>query len=209
VSPLSVSDAPFTFENTGSLHTARESHTATLLANGKVLVAGGEGGSGSLTSTELYDPASGSWPDPTPNPLTIGRAFHTATLLPNGKVLVAGGFNSGHLSSAELYDPASGTWAMTGHLNTARAYHTATLLANGKVLVAGGEGDTGALTSAELYDPASGSWAMTGDLIIGRADHTATLLLPTARCWWQGERIPWAILGPARNCTTRSAGAGL
>ena len=123
---------------TGSLGTARSRHTATLLPNGKVLVAGGNNGGAALSSAELYDPATGTWT--ATGSLGTARDRHTATLLPSGKVLVAGGFNEldGFLSSAELYDPASGTWTATGNLGTARAYHTATLLPNGKVLVAGG-----------------------------------------------------------------------
>ena len=118
---LSPADAPFTFGNTGSLTTARVDHTATLLPNGKVLVAGGYSG-GSLASAELYDPASGTWT--ATGSLGTARYFHTATLLPNGKVLVAGGFGNGvgFLASAELYDPASGTWTATGSLNTARLF---------------------------------------------------------------------------------------
>ena len=82
------------FTNTGSLATARANHTATLLPNGKVLVAGGliYNSSSSLASTELYDPASGTWT--ATGSLATARYVHTATLLPNGKVLVAGGFNS-------------------------------------------------------------------------------------------------------------------
>src|SRR6266550_3634306 len=137
VSPLPGSDTPFTFDNTGSLNTARDNHTATLLPNGKVLVAGGAGNiSNFLNSAELYDPASGSWT--ATGSLNTARYSHTATLLPNGKVLVAGGFNGSFLTSAELYDPASGSWTATGSLNTGRDFHTATLLPNGKVLVAGG-----------------------------------------------------------------------
>ena len=147
VPTLPSADAPFTFGNTGSLNTARYFHTATLLPNGKVLVAGGAGSSGNyLASAELYNPASGSW-TPTGS-LANARYAHTATLLPNGKVLVAGGAGT----STELYDPASGTWAVTGNLATGRLYHTATLLPNGKVLVAGGD-NIGSLASAELYDP--------------------------------------------------------
>src|SRR5437762_2574025 len=147
-----------TWTATGSLGTAHASHTATLLPNGKVLVAGGVDYSGTLGSAELYDRASGTWM--ATGSLGNARAGHTATLLPNRMVLVAGGVDSsGHsAASAELYDPASGTWTATGSLGTARSSHTATLLPNGKVLVVGGEGgDTGGpLASAELYDPASG-----------------------------------------------------
>src|SRR5207302_1595113 len=106
VPTLSTVDAPFTFGNTANLNTARREHTATLLPNGKVLVAGGYNFS-FLTSAELYDPASGTngtWT--ATGVLNTARTNHTATLLPNGKVLVAGGFNGLYLTSAELYDPA-------------------------------------------------------------------------------------------------------
>ena len=90
-----------TWSVTGDLNTARFQHTATLLPNGKVLVAGGNNGS-ALTSSELYDPAAGTWA-PTTGPLNTARSQHTATLLPNGKVLVAGGVNNGSaLTSSEL-----------------------------------------------------------------------------------------------------------
>jgi hypothetical protein len=169
-----------TFVNTGSLATAHDSHTATLLPNGKVLVAGGVNGPGDQTATaiaELYDPASGTWT--ATGSLVTARYVHSATLLPNGKVLVAGGFNdsSGYLASAELYDPASGIWTATGSLATARLLHTATLLPNGQVLVAGGSnGSSNRFASAELYDPASGTWTATGSLATARLRHTATLL---------------------------------
>ena len=120
---------------TGSLATARDGHTATLLLNGKVLVAGGYP-NGALSSAELYDPATGTW-TPTGS-MGTGRQFHTATLLSSGKVLVAGGVDSNFdgLSSAELYDPASGTWTATANMGHRRSQHTATLLSSGKVLVA-------------------------------------------------------------------------
>jgi N-acetylneuraminic acid mutarotase len=157
---------------TGSLNRGRVFHTATLLPNGKVLVAGGD----SLGSAELYDPATGTWR--LTGSLNTPRGFdHTATLLPNGKVLVAGGYNGDEINSAELYDPATGTWTSTGNLNVARHSHTATLLPDGKVLVAGGGDEDGGITnSAELYNPATGTWSITGSLHTVRGRHTATLL---------------------------------
>ena len=139
-------------------------HTATLLTNGKVLVAGGQTGSTGLASAELYDPAANTWTAITP--MGTDRVQPTATLLTNGQVLVAGGLAAGGISaSAELYDPATGSWTLTGSLATGRYVHTATLLQNGKVLAVGGFGRNGTsstyLASAELYDPATGLWTAT------------------------------------------------
>jgi hypothetical protein len=152
---------------TGSLNAPRYLHTATLLANGKVLVTG------ISNSAELYDPTTGTWS--ITGSLNIARFWHTATLLQNGKVLVAGGGDN----SAELYDPATETWSITGSLIAARYGQTATLLQNGKVLIAGGSDDSdlaSTLASAELYDPATGIWSVTGNLNASRISHTATLL---------------------------------
>ncbi len=163
------------FRATGSLATARYNHTATLLPSGKVLVAGGtDTAFHAVTSSELYDPLSGTW---TASGSMKGTGSGvTATLLPNGKVLETVYNGRGVPTSAELYDPASGTWAVTGSLAAARYNHTATLLPNGKVLVTGGYGDTSTLATAELYDPASGTWATTDSLTAPRVRHTATLL---------------------------------
>src|SRR6266496_943730 len=166
---------------TGSLATARDSHTATLLPSGKVLVAGGQNDSGKLDRAELYDPVAGTWSST--GRLDVARRFHTATLRPSGKVLVAGG-EANLPSSAELYDPATGTWSTTGPLGCARDHHTATLLASGKVLVAGG-----VACSAELYDPAMGTWTFTGNLNVGRGQHTATLL-PSGKVLVAGGQNP-------------------
>jgi hypothetical protein len=162
------------FASTGSMAKARSAHTATLLPNGKVLVAGGVNDP-NPTVAELYDPALGTWS--ATGSFADQRWYHTATLLPNGKVLLTGGLNSIYLSSAELYDAALGTWSATGALAHPRFYYTATLLPNGKVLVVGGYNDTtGELSSAELYDPALGTWSATGSLASARYVHTATLL---------------------------------
>ncbi len=164
-----------TFSTTGSMSAARCNHTATLLPNGKVLVAGGWTGSTHLSSTELYDPIAVTFS--TTGSMNMGRYYYSATLLPNGKVLVAGGINGGsYISSAELYDPALGTFAATSSMNAERAFHTATLLPNGKVLVTGGYNDSIPLSSAELYDPAAGTFTTTGSMSSTRREHTATLL---------------------------------
>ncbi len=112
-----------TWTATGSLIDARSNHTATLLADGRALVTAGAGGTGYLTSAELYDSANGSWTG-TGN-LALARDFHSATLLPSGKVLVAGGQISAAnaTDSAERYDPSTGTWTTAGTM-TSRACST-------------------------------------------------------------------------------------
>jgi subtilisin family serine protease len=165
-----------TWTVTGSMNIPRYLHTATLLANGKVLVAGGYTGA-RFPHEEIYDPATGSWT--TTNPLNTQRSYHTATLLTSGKVLIAGGrasVGSTILSSAELYDPSTGIWSSAGTMTSARYFHTATLLPNGKVLVTGGDNSGGAVNTTELYDPAGNSWAGANSMSTARAVHTATLL---------------------------------
>jgi N-acetylneuraminic acid mutarotase len=159
----------------GALNQARDGPTATLLLDGRVLVAGGSDSSGTFNTVEVYDPLTRAWS--MTGSLHTSRDGYSATLLPNGKVLVAGGAFAftNDLSSAELYDPASGTWTLTGSMATARSGHTATLLPNGKVLVAGGY-YTNSLSTAELYDPATGTWTVTGSMASKRSLHTATLL---------------------------------
>jgi len=158
-----------------SMATQRAAHTATLLPDGKVLVAGGFTGGGSLASAEVFDPATSTFASA--GNMNASRAGHTATLLPNGKVLIAGGYNGSYLASAELYDPAAHTFMPTGIMVTARSGHVATLLNNGKVLLAGGIG-TGwtFLADAELYDPATNTFIATGGMTTARESHTATLL---------------------------------
>ncbi len=160
----------------GALDTARSNHTATLLSNNKVLVAGGyDANNGYLSSAELYDPGNGKWN--LTGSLPSARANHTATLLETGKVLVAGGYGkNGYMSSAVLYDPGMGSWKATGALKNARYGHSATLLSDGRALVVGGSGNGGRLASAELYNPATRAWTLTGSLAAARANHTATLL---------------------------------
>ena len=149
-----------TWSATGSLSNARAIHTATLLLDGKVLVAAGHGivvvpggpSSRNLSSAELYDLGSGTWTST--GSLLTARELHTAALLPDGRVIAAGGAGTSYIASAELYDPSHGTWSATGGLITARAGHTATLMENGQLLVAGGiTGGPFILASAELFAP--------------------------------------------------------
>ncbi|MFH0899038.1 MAG: kelch repeat-containing protein [Pseudomonadota bacterium] len=161
-----------------SLTNERGSHTATLLPNGRVLVAGGNNNSSYLTGAELFDPVQNSWR--AVDSMNDARWDHTATLLSNGKVLVVGGNGiGGFLSSAELYDPAADVWTSAQPMARTRGYHAATLLPNGKVLVAGGcsiHNDLVALSSAELFDPMTNTWSEVASMTNARYYHTATLL---------------------------------
>jgi len=164
---------------TGNTTAARFSHTATLLPNGKVLIAGGMEQNGVwLDSAELYDPAKGRFS--AIGKMSARRAGATATLLPNGKVLIAGG-NDGSgksLASAEIYDPDTNTFSATGNLSFPRGHAIAVLLKTGKVLVAGGNaaGDDEQLASAEIYDPLAGRFLPTGSMHGPRSSFTAVRL---------------------------------
>ena len=148
---------------------------ATLLLDGRVLVAGGGVG----TFAELYDPASGTW-SATGSMVEV-RGGATITVLLDGRVLVTGGQSFG-VGTAELYDPTTETWTATASLSAGRIDHTAVLLPDGTVLVAGGytydaTGNNGtALASAELYDPITETWTATGSMAAARAGLAAALL---------------------------------
>ncbi len=166
---------------TGSMIAARGNLTATLLPNGKVLVAGGINGAGNpLGTAELYNPATGKWT--ATGKMITARDEHTATLLSTGNVLVAGGEDVSGVTTTktELYKPSTGKWTATGNLNTSRLEHTATMLMNGYALIAGGNNVTAnattVLSSAERYSPTTGKWTKTGSMSVARVGHTATLL---------------------------------
>jgi N-acetylneuraminic acid mutarotase len=168
---------------TGNLSTGRYGITATLLADGRVLVVGGQ-----QDVVELFDPSTGQW--------TLGASLfyprfgHSATPLSDGRVLVTGGLtyssvpvpHDDSLAATEIFDPSSQNWYAAGKLNDARRYHTATLLANGNVLAVGGiqhdlyTGGFLKLRSTELFDPTRLVWTSAGSLAIGRTGHTETAL---------------------------------
>jgi Galactose oxidase, central domain len=187
-----------TFAPSGALAVARQSHTATRLSDGRVLIAGGLSPSGTLASAEIYDPATGVFS--MTGPMSTGRFGHSATALPDGRALIVGGWSgtllntSGQPSSyqgqavgnAEIYDPASGTFTAAGTLNQASYAHGAALRPDGTVLVVGGSNSASpvtwaafhraALDRAELYDPRTKMFTSAGKMSVPRDGPTATTL---------------------------------
>lgn len=151
-----------------SMGTSRAYHTATLLPNGKVLVAGGREEIFFLDSAELYDPATNTFGGVN-GTLTTKKTEAQAAVLANGMVLLAGGhgvtLNQG---SADLYDPVTNRLSTTGSLNAGRGAFALVALANGKALALGGGSPSASTDTAELYDPATGTWSYTGNMSTAR-----------------------------------------
>jgi hypothetical protein len=163
----------------------RYGHTATVMNDGRVLVAGGDASIGANPGpnppAEVFDPTTGSFD--TVGPLQHARMYHQGTLLEDGRVLLTGGYGPGDVLPAEVFDPATGTFSVVGELRQGRVHHSSTLLADGRVLLVGGSAldDRGiisddAAASAELFDPATGRFAEAGGLTTERSQHEAVLL---------------------------------
>lgn len=170
--PLLVDPTWTSSGNTSAYHFQALS---TLLANGRVLAAGGLDNTFTPHATaELYDPETRTWA--TTGSLGTARAWASGTLLANGTVLAAGGEDGTALSigTAETYDPTSGMWTATGALSAAREGHAAYVLANGRVLVAGGyqgtANATASLGTTDIYDPVAGTWTPGGSMAAARSE---------------------------------------
>jgi Kelch motif protein/galactose oxidase-like protein len=153
--------------STGTPLTPRFSHTATLLENNQVLIAGGMERNGVwLDSAEIYDPATGHFSSA--GRMLTRRAGAMAVLLANGQVLIAGGSDGSgkSLRSTEIYDPANHRFTPGPDMLAPRAHGVAVRLKDGKVLIAGGsaQGDEERLASAELYDPVAKNFTWTGSM---------------------------------------------
>src|ERR1019366_5764060 len=171
-----------------TLTDARFHDTATLLKDGRVLIAGGFDGS-IVNTAELFNPVAGTFT--ATGTMTDSRENHTATLIvtgPNaGDVLIAGGLDAAGAvqQTAELYSPTAGNFTATGAMTHARYLHTATQLNPthakgrhaGKILITGGEDATGTvLATAEVYDPVAATFTQVGAMTTARALHTAVLI---------------------------------
>jgi hypothetical protein len=170
-----------------TMNAPRAMHTATLLADGQVLITGGFGATGqpapALDTAELYDPRTGAFTALAAR-MRSARTQHAAVRLPDGQVLITGGQadtnNGDGVDTAELYDPPTRSFLpLAAGLASPRGGHTATLLNDGKVvLIAGYYRGPGTLKSiAEIYDPITGSFtALQASMTVVRQAHESVLL---------------------------------
>lgn len=195
------------FKPVGPMVEARELPTATVLGDGRVLIAGGAKGSSRhcdpetgwncpslLATAEIFDPTSNSFSST--GSMADQRVGHTATQLQDGRVLIVGGYHYNAslcnspgwepLASAEIYDPVSETFSPTEPMAVGRAFQTATRLPDGRVLIAGGFAADGCQNgheiivptdSAEIFDPASGAFTNAGLLVDGPRAEHVAVLL--------------------------------
>jgi uncharacterized repeat protein (TIGR01451 family) len=165
---------------TASMQFPRVSHQATLLADGLVLVSGGQIGGAAIPQSELYNPTAADWSLSGNN--VIPRFDHTATLLQDGRVLAAGGVSSKSECSlnvtAETYDPTTGQWSLTRRLpSPVGTGHAAIRMQDGRVLVTGGGDRCGAVfNTAQIFNPTSNQWSTTASMNVARQFHTIALL---------------------------------
>lgn len=171
------------FEPGPRMNRARAAHTATRLADGRVLVAGGTFRGGAtprqLDAAEVFDPDSESFTSVAS--MTEARAWHAAASLEGGGALLAGGLDPGSSgggarSSAEVFDPEKGTFTAVGDMGASRSNLELTRLDDGRVLVSGGQSSLALAASLEVFDPATGAFETAGDLFVARSGHTATRL---------------------------------
>lgn len=162
-----------------SLVSSRELHTATLLAGGKVLLAGGQNVCTGCTTAYradafLYDPVANTW-TATATAMALSRAVHTATVLSDGRVLIAGGYGGAYRSGAEIYNPATNGWTTVASMPAASDWQTSALLSDGTVLVVGGYNGAG-LKNTYSYNPVTNAWTTLKALSYARYEFTASSL---------------------------------
>ena len=164
-----------TFRSAALMLVPRASHSATLLQDGRVLVAGGCSTNGATASAEVYDGVTNRWSRV--GDMTLPRCSHIAVPLVDGRVFIMGGGEGrlGNLASAEIFDPQSSKFLPLGSMRN--NHYLATRLSDGRVLLTGGQGNRGeVIRSADIFDPTSGKFQPTGDMVVPRVKHAAALL---------------------------------
>jgi len=187
---------------TGSMNSYRAGHSATLLQDGRVLLAGGYAGSTNkpIQTADLYDPTTGKFTSA--GDMAAPRTGHSAVPLPNGRVLIVGGGAAG----AELYDPTTNTFLPAPGVSANRCNAVATLLADGRVLIPGGADCSNTLLdTVEIYDPSTGQSTPAGKLVAAQSFGPATLL-PDSRVLLVGGKP--SVLSQIYDPTTGSFSFG-
>ena len=174
-----------TWSNTGSIAGGRMLHSATLLPNGKVLIAGGcdTFSNNYMTTSLLYDYVTNTWSNT--GSMTKVQLGHTATATRNGMVITVGGYTPGlysySSSTVQVYDYLKGTWSSAPDLISSRSNHTSSILPNGNLLITGGyfsvSGNFYSLNTTEIFDVYNNKWLTTAPMLTPRQYHTATELL--------------------------------
>jgi hypothetical protein len=192
-----------TFALVGNLTTTRCQHTATLLTDGTVLLAGGQNTSGTfLSSAEIYTPTTATFA--ATGSMSSPRLDHTATPIADGTVLVAGGYPSSStfypVNTAEIYTPSSRRFTVTGNMTVPRAYHSATMVYNGDILIVGGEDmdiyASSFLSAAELY-----SYPVTVAFMLPAYRVTSIIYAPP------GNKSQSGFIDTTTNATTTTIGS--
>ena len=157
------------------MSSARAGASAVLLEDGRILISGGDAGSGALTTADLFNTDGTISPAP---PMHLARSHHSSVLLQDGHVLVVGGMTSGGgaTNSAEIYDPGANSWILIGVMTEARLGATATLALDGRVVIAGGQNGSVASSTIEIFDPVMGTFNFAGTLSSPRQNHAAAVL---------------------------------
>jgi hypothetical protein len=200
--PVAPPGAPGTFTPTGQLVTPVDTHLATRLLNGNVLITGGRlNGGAPVRQAQMYDPVTGQWraiSNGGKGGLNFRRLDHTQTLLDNGTVLVTGGTDGTVVhDTAEIYDPSTDSFTVvSSRMTVDRQRHAAVKIDNGNVLIIGGVSSTqGNLNSMEIYDTTTGQFTNVQSTMTISRDRPSAQRQPDGRVFINGGRTPAFLFG--------------
>jgi N-acetylneuraminic acid mutarotase len=212
MAPDTVPKPPAKWDKAADMLEARSWHTATLLADGTVLVAGGIDSSTVHDTAERYDPKTNSWTSA--GSMSQPHWHHVAERLSDGRVIVIGGCSSGQSNScmigvgADIYDPKNNSWTKAQPMLTSRRSHASTLLQDGRVLVVGGFDNLKDHTSIEIYDPKTDSWASPVAKLTMSRNRASATRLPTGKVLIVGGFVGLPTDAPTDTMALFDPGAG-